>query len=55
MEMPVAIGTRLNICRLIINAGPRKPSVGEVIDESDGTLIHSHVATITEEGMVTVH
>lgn len=39
----MAIGNSRNPYRLIRNIGPRKPSVSEVIEESDGTLTHSQV------------
>lgn len=42
MEKAAVVSDSRNLCRLIRNINPRKSSASEVINESDGTLIHSH-------------
>lgn len=41
IEKDAAIGSRHNLYRLISNSALHMPSVGKVIKESEGTLIHS--------------
>lgn len=41
MKMVVAIENSRKFCRLIGNTGSRKPSVSQVAEEYDDTLIHS--------------
>lgn len=41
MEKTAAIDNNRNFYRLIMNAGPRKPSVSEVIKDFDGWVSHT--------------
>lgn len=44
MEKTVAVGNSCSFYRLVRNTGPRKSSVGCVVKESDGPLIHSKLS-----------
>ena len=41
MEKAAAIGNSRTLFRLIRNTGTKKPSVSEIVNEEDGSLIHS--------------